>query len=227
MDFGLDQIFFDLIKQHWLAILGFLCFVALINLLPDIVQFIKNKKRFEAGKKWRTEQELLQWLKDMKPYEFEKYTAELFRRLGYFAEVTQALRDGGVDVVLEKDGRKSYIQCKKYYTSKVTEPQVREFYGALADKLADGQGFIVTTNIFTLDAQNFAKYKPIELVDGPRLVKYINSVQDSDVKGAADRVSLVCPKCGGNLVERKGSRGKFLGCSTFPKCHFTKSLSEI
>lgn len=30
-----------------------------------------------------------------------------------------------------------------------------------------------------------------------------------------------CPKCGGNLVERKGKYGKFLGCSNYPRCRFT------
>lgn len=31
-----------------------------------------------------------------------------------------------------------------------------------------------------------------------------------------------CPKCGGNLVERKGKYGNFQGCSNFPKCRYTK-----
>lgn len=30
----------------------------------------------------------------------------------------------------------------------------------------------------------------------------------------------ICPKCGGNLVEREGKYGKFMGCSNFPKCRF-------
>ncbi|EKQ58031.1 MULTISPECIES: NERD domain-containing protein [unclassified Clostridium] len=30
----------------------------------------------------------------------------------------------------------------------------------------------------------------------------------------------ICPKCGGNLVNRKGKYGEFKGCSNFPKCRF-------
>lgn len=30
-----------------------------------------------------------------------------------------------------------------------------------------------------------------------------------------------CPKCGGELVLRKGKYGKFYGCSNYPKCRFT------
>ena len=31
-----------------------------------------------------------------------------------------------------------------------------------------------------------------------------------------------CPKCGGNLVLRTGKYGKFIGCSNYPKCTYTK-----
>lgn len=31
----------------------------------------------------------------------------------------------------------------------------------------------------------------------------------------------ICPKCGGNLVERSGKYGKFWGCSNYPDCTFT------
>lgn len=34
----------------------------------------------------------------------------------------------------------------------------------------------------------------------------------------------ICPKCNGNLVERSGKFGKFLGCSNYPKCRYTKQL---
>lgn len=32
--------------------------------------------------------------------------------------------------------------------------------------------------------------------------------------------NMICPKCGSNLVERKGKYGKFIGCSNYPKCHY-------
>lgn len=31
-----------------------------------------------------------------------------------------------------------------------------------------------------------------------------------------------CPMCGGDLVEREGKHGKFIGCSNYPKCKYTK-----
>lgn len=32
----------------------------------------------------------------------------------------------------------------------------------------------------------------------------------------------ICPRCGGELVERKGKYGIFWGCSNYPKCRFIK-----
>ena len=36
----------------------------------------------------------------------------------------------------------------------------------------------------------------------------------------------VCPECGGKLVEKNGRNGRFVGCSNFPKCRFTKSIKK-
>jgi len=32
----------------------------------------------------------------------------------------------------------------------------------------------------------------------------------------------ICPRCGGNLVERNGKYGEFYGCENYPKCKFIK-----
>lgn len=31
-----------------------------------------------------------------------------------------------------------------------------------------------------------------------------------------------CPVCGGDLIEKNGKYGKFIGCSNYPRCHYTK-----
>ena len=35
-----------------------------------------------------------------------------------------------------------------------------------------------------------------------------------------------CPECEGYLIERKGPFNRFYGCSNYPKCRFTKKISE-
>jgi len=131
--------------------------------------------------------------------------------------------DGGIDVIAEKDGKKNYIQCKKFITSKVPVGAVRDFYGALADRVANGKGYFITTNKFTLEAEKFAEDKPIELIDGFELVRYIRMAEKDTKKrrSVSNAAPSKCPKCGGNLVERSGKFGKFLGCSNYPKCRYT------
>lgn len=46
------------------------------------------------------------------------------------------------------------------------------------------------------------------------------------VKIAVEKTSEKCPNCGSNLVIRTGRFGKFLACSTFPACKFTKPFAE-
>lgn len=217
----------DFLIKLMLPLIGLLFAVVILKVvfevvIPDLIHDWRNKRKFKAGEKWRSDRELIQWLREMKPYEFESYIAEMFKKLGYNAEAVGKSHDGGIDVVIEKDGVKGYVQCKKYISSTVAVGEVRDFYGALADRLTSGQAYFITTNKFTLEARKFAEDKPIELVDGFSLVKYVKMAYKDGAM--PDIVSKVCPKCGGELVERSGRHGKFLGCSTYPKCDYTESI---
>ena len=35
-----------------------------------------------------------------------------------------------------------------------------------------------------------------------------------------------CPLCGNKMLTRKGSNGKFRGCSLYPKCTFTETYQQ-
>ncbi len=184
------------------------------------------RRRFKKGEAWRDDRELLHWLQGMRPSEFEDYIAVLFKRLGYRTEITGGSHDQGVDVIAEKDGLEHLIQCKKFITSTVSVGAVRDFYGAIADHLAKGKAYFITTNKFTLEAEKFAEDKPIELVDGHRLIEYIRFTEkeESKLPEAVKTEIEKCPQCGGNLIQREGKFGKFFGCSNYPKCNFTKKF---
>lgn len=34
--------------------------------------------------------------------------------------------------------------------------------------------------------------------------------------------ALICPRCGANLITRKGQYGSFYGCTNYPKCRYTQ-----
>jgi hypothetical protein len=181
-------------------------------------------RKFKKGERWRSDRDLLLWLRGMKPSEFEVYIADLFSRLGYKTRAVGQSHDGGIDVVAEKDGITNHIQCKKFITSEVTVGDIRDFYGSLADHLANGQGYFITTNKFTLEARKFAEDKPIELIDGFELIRYIKMAKKEDKPNSVPAMQPVrkCPRCGGEIVKRTGRFGPFYGCSNYPRCKYTE-----
>ena len=46
--------------------------------------------------------------------QFESFIGELFREQGYFVMETPEGPDNGVDLVLRKEGEKTYVQCKHW-----------------------------------------------------------------------------------------------------------------
>lgn len=41
-----------------------------------------------------------------------------------------------------------------------------------------------------------------------------------------EKVNRACPECGNELVYRNGRNGRFIGCSTYPKCRYTETIRE-
>lgn len=203
------------------VIYGIIFFVVLFAVI-----YWRKRVRMGMGAQWLSDRELIQMLRGKTPTEFEDYVADLFSRLGYKIEVTGGSHDRGVDVIAEKNGIKHYIQCKKFYRWEVRVGDVRDFYGSIADHLANGKGYFITTNKFTLEAEQFAEDKPIELVDSFKIIKYIRMVEGNQKESAIENKSKICPKCGANLVERVGKYGKFYGCSNYPKCQYTENIKK-
>jgi hypothetical protein len=116
----------------------------------------------------------LENLRKMSPKEFECSMAALLRLLGFRAEETQLTRDGGVDIWATSDapvtGGRLIVQCKRYAAgAAVGEPVIRELYG-LVHAHGVNKGVLVTTSEFTVGALRFAEGKPLELIDGAKLL---------------------------------------------------------
>lgn len=167
-------------------------------------------------------------LNEMSWQEFEMLVGESFRRKGYAAtETGGGGADGGVDLVLRKDGEKYLVQCKQWKAYKVGVGVVRELYGVMAASGAAG-GFVVTSGVFTQEAKDFASGCNIELVDGVSLKTMIDQAR-SPASGAAYKpapqiqTAPVCPKCGNGMVKRAAKQGAnagklFWGCANYPQC---------
>ncbi len=91
---------------------------------------------------------------------------------GIEVKVTRASRDRGVDAIMfDPDplrGGKYILQAKRY-TRTVDVAAVRDLYGTIVNEGAN-RGILVTTSRYGPDAYEFAKNKPITLVDGPNLI---------------------------------------------------------
>ena len=52
-------------------------------------------------------------------------------------------------------------------------------------------------------------------------VKHVIDVKTNVYQKEKKIASGICPRCGGQLVQRKGKYGFFTGCSNYPKCRYT------
>lgn len=117
-------------------------------------------------------------LMDLNPFEFEHLVANLFGKMGLESKLTRSSRDGGVDCVAFDPrpvlGGKVVIQAKRYRHT-VGVSAVRDLYGTMLNEGAS-KGLLVTTSGYGPDAFNFAKGKPIELIDGGGLLYLLHDI---------------------------------------------------
>ena len=160
---------------------------------------------------------------------------EAFRRQGYAVEETGFRgADGGIDLVLRRDGRRTLVQCKQWKRRQVDAKTVREMYGLLAHQRVDSVK-IVCTGGYTPDAARFAQDKPIELITGESLVDIIEAPRQTPATRVEPTLreppketigtSPPCPVCGSAMVSRQNGRdgSNFLGCTLFPRCKGTRT----
>lgn len=118
--------------------------------------------------------ELLEKLKEIDPYYFEKVVLQLLNKMGYgdFIETSKS-GDGGIDGIINEDKlglAKIYIQAKRYNENKVREKEIRNFIGAMSGDTS--KGVFVTTSSFDESAMHKAReaHHSIILIDGKKLV---------------------------------------------------------
>jgi hypothetical protein len=136
----------------------------------------RNDSRFVKSKNLDSDLQPEANLAAMEWEDFEHLVAQLFEwefaSKGIEVRVTRASRDRGVDAVLfDPDpfrGGKYVLQAKRY-TRTVDVSSVRDLYGTVMNEGAN-RGILITTASFGPDSYEFAKDKPISLVDGPNLL---------------------------------------------------------
>ena len=179
--------------------------------------------------------------------EFELLVGEAFRLRGFAVEERGgAAADGGVDLILRRDGKRYFVQCKQWKVLQVGVPVVRELYGVVAAHGAGG-GYVVTSGKFTAPAADFARSVGLRLIDGPALEVMIRQAQQARRAGGEPRepasptapmtlraaapvaavVPPLCPLCNATMLAKLARRGPnagrtFWSCKQYPVCHGTR-----
>jgi DNA topoisomerase-1 len=82
------------------------------------------------------------------------------------------------------------------------------------DEIADGKDWVPVIQTF---------YDQFEV----NLEEADSSIPKLDVQKEQEPVGRDCPECGNPLVYREGRYGRFIGCSTFPKCRYTEQILNL
>lgn len=213
--------------------------------IASIFGRMRRKKLFDSVASNENTLESISWR------EFELLVGEAFRRKGFTVQETgQGGADGGIDLVLLKDGEKYLVQCKQWRRQLVQVNVVRELFGVMAAERAKG-GFIVISGRFTEDAKVFAQGKSLRLIEGAELNEMIRQSRAAAARQNSQptiskapyqptsatpdplahpprETQPICPTCQAPMVQRVAKRGSnvgntFWGCSQYPKCKTTRN----
>jgi restriction system protein len=219
------------------AVSGNAWWIAAIFLLPAPFALfnVARRRRLVYG------QSGIDSIRELSWQDFERFVAEAYRRQGYrVTERGGSGSDGGIDLELRAKDKVLVVQCKRWKTRTIGVEVVRELYGAMTGEEAHG-AVVVSSGSYTPDAIDFARDKPIKLVDGPELFEMLQVVQRRAGEATKDRPvrpdtvpvvttaagAMTCPRCGSAMVKRVAKQGasagsKFWGCNRFPDCRGTR-----
>lgn len=106
--------------------------------------------------------------------EFENFIALLFSKMGYSTTLTKGSGDKGIDVIIEKNGKKMGIQSK-CYSNTVSNTAIQEVVAGCVH-YGLNKAIVITNNYFTKSAQELAQSNNVILWDRNILKEKISSV---------------------------------------------------
>jgi hypothetical protein len=139
-----------------------------------------NKQRLRLSRaQWDKFQRIrrLDQIQQLDPIEFEHFVGYIYQQLGYTVWLTVTSGDEGIDLVLRKGRQTTAVQCKRY-SATVGQPVVRDLYGAMMHTRAN-RGILATSGTISRPAEDWARGKPLKLLDGHELLTMARQAQVS------------------------------------------------
>jgi restriction system protein len=161
-------------------------------------------------------------------FQFEKVVAAVYESYGCTVKrFGGAKPDGGIDLIAEKNGERTVVQCKHWRKRAVSPRHIRELLGAREIAHAD-KAVLVTLRGCTQEAEDLANNHGIDIIDEAGLVKLMQMSDgsvDRKILALLDDTRKFCPKCESRLVIRTATKGfnrgeQFWGCSNYPRCRY-------
>ena len=157
------------------AIVRFVRIVLLIILSPFVLLFmiktkIKRKKEARANEE-KVKIYNVSQINSFSGIEFENFLKLLFEKMGYGVQTTKKSKDFGVDLILEKKGKKTIVQAK-CLSRTVGVSAVQEIISARAHYKID-QAMVVSNQNFSKEAEILANENKVMLAGKTELESLI------------------------------------------------------
>lgn len=155
-------------------------------------------------------------------------------------ETSEACPECEDGVLVLREGRRGkFLGCSNFPKCRYTRDyDGEEIVGEASEELAAAEGEGGDPNAVPVVCDECGA--PMAVRSGRR-GKFLGCTNYPDCKGTkpisaaiaagweppeAEKLGEKCPECGEDLVIREGRRGKFIGCSGYPKCRYTRDYDE-
>ena len=155
--------------------------IIIVSIGMVIYRYLKNLKRKYINQMNYHGLRVTSQVDNMDHYDFEKFVGFVLENEGCTnVEVTKRSGDGGIDLILKKDGKKVVVQVKHYKVgNNIGRPEVQKLVGAYINN-AD-EGWFITTSNFTVFARLYALGFPsLRLIDRAEFGLMMDRLPDSD-----------------------------------------------
>jgi len=150
-------------------------------------------------------------LRQMDWKRMQELVAHLLHRAGFMAEIGWIRPDGGV-VMTVMNPRKggavdALVQCPPWAAMNVNSSTLKELFNAVLQEGAS-RGIFITAGEFSQEARNFAKMRPLELIDGHGMLRTLLKMPPQEQSYHLRTTTMgpytvpTCPSCGEKLELR-------------------------